>query len=129
MTYDFDELINRRGTNSLKWDSAADPDVLPLWVADMDFRTAQPVIDALKRRVEHGIFGYTHVPDAFYESIIRWFARRHGWTMRREWMLYTSGVVPALSAVIKALTSPGMVMRPLDAMISTATRALESCFR
>jgi|GEM_PF-2487000 len=96
MTYDFDELINRRGTNSLKWDSAADPDVLPLWVADMDFRTAQPVIDALKRRVEHGIFGYTHVPDAFYESIIRWFARRHGWTMRREWMLYTSGVVPAL---------------------------------
>lgn len=107
MTYDFDELINRRGTNSLKWDSAADPDVLPLWVADMDFRTAQPVIDALKRRVEHGIFGYTHVPDAFYESIIRWFARRHGWTMRREWMLYTSGVVPALSAVIKALTAPG----------------------
>ena len=107
MTYDFDELINRRGTNSLKWDSAADPNVLPLWVADMDFRTAQPVIDALKRRVEHGIFGYTHVPDAFYESIIRWFARRHGWTMRREWMLYTSGVVPALSAVIKALTAPG----------------------
>lgn len=107
MTYDFDELINRRGTNSLKWDSAADPDVLPLWVADMDFRTAQPVIDALRRRVEHGIFGYTHVPDAFYESIIRWFARRHGWTMRREWMLYTSGVVPALSAVIKALTAPG----------------------
>lgn len=107
MTYDFDELINRRGTNSLKWDSAADPDVLPLWVADMDFRTAQPVIDALKHRVEHGIFGYTHVPDAFYESIIRWFARRHGWTMRREWMLYTSGVVPALSAVIKALTAPG----------------------
>ncbi len=107
MTYNFDELTNRRGTNSYKWDSAANPDVLPLWVADMDFRTAQPIIDALTRRVEHGIFGYTRMPDAYYEAVIRWFARRHGWTMQREWMLYTSGVVPALSAIIKALTEPG----------------------
>ena len=108
MTYDFDSLIPRRGTNSCKWDSAADADVLPMWVADMDFRTAPAITDALRRRVEHGIFGYTHVPQAYYESVARWFARRHGWTtLQTDWMLYTSGVVPAISAIIKALTEPG----------------------
>ncbi len=107
MKYDFDELIPRRGTNSYKWDSAADADVLPLWVADMDFRTAPCIIEALRRRVEHGIFGYTRVPDAYYEAVIDWFGRRHGWQIDREWIIYTSGVVPALSAVIKALTDSG----------------------
>ena len=105
--YNFDEIIPRRGTNSYKWDSAADDSVLPMWVADMDFRTAPPVIDALRRRVEHGIFGYTRVPDAYYEAVIDWFRRRHGWTINRDWIIYTSGVVPAISAVIKALTVPG----------------------
>jgi len=107
MKYDFDELIPRQGTNSYKWDSAADADVLPLWVADMDFRTAPCIIEALRRRVEHGIFGYTRVPDAYYEAVIDWFGRRHGWQINREWIIYTSGVVPALSAIIKALTEPG----------------------
>ena len=107
MRYDFDEIIPRRNTNSYKWDSAADADVLPLWVADMDFRTAAPIVEALQRRVAHGIFGYTRVPDAYYDAVTDWFARRHGWTIRRDWMIYTSGVVPALSAVIKALTVPG----------------------
>ena len=108
MTYNFDELIPRRDTNSYKWDSAADADVLPMWVADMDFRTAPAIIDALRKRVEHGIFGYTRVPQAYYEAVAGWFSRRHGWaTLRTEWMLYTSGVVPALSAIIKALTVPG----------------------
>ena len=105
--YNFDEIIPRRGTNSYKWDSAADDSVLPMWVADMDFRTAPPVIDALRRRVEHGIFGYTRVPDTYYEAVIDWFRRRHGWTINRDWIIYTSGVVPAISAVIKALTVPG----------------------
>ena len=105
--YNFDEIIPRRGTNSYKWDSAADDSVLPMWVADMDFRTAPPVIDALRRRVEHGIFGYTRVPDAYYGAVINWFRRRHGWTINRDWIIYTSGVVPAISAVIKALTVPG----------------------
>ena len=105
--YDFDEIVPRRNTNSYKWDSAPADDVLPLWVADMDFRTAPPVREALRRRVEHGVFGYTRVPDAYYQAAIDWFRRRHGWTMRREWMIYTSGVVPALSAVIKALARPG----------------------
>ena len=69
MKYNFDEIIPRRGTNSYKWDSAEDADVLPMWVADMDFRTAPPVVEALKKRVEHGIFGYVRVPDVYYEAI------------------------------------------------------------
>ena len=107
MRYDFDAEISRRGSRSYKWDSAAREDVLPMWVADMDFRTAEPIIEALRRRVEHGIFGYTRVPDAYYEALIRWFEHRHGWTIRRDWVIYTSGVVPAVSAIIKALTVPG----------------------
>ena len=107
MKYNFDEIVPRRGTNSYKWDSAGDADVLPMWVADMDFRTAPSVVEALKRRVEHGIFGYVRVPDAYYEAITRWFAGRHGWQIEKEWIIYTTGVVPALSAVIKALTTPG----------------------
>ena len=106
MRYDFDAEISRRGSRSYKWDSAAREDVLPMWVADMDFRTAEPIIEALRRRVEHGIFGYTRVPDAYYEALIRWFEHRHGWTIRRDWVIYTSGVVPAVSAIIKALTVP-----------------------
>lgn len=106
MTYDFDKLTNRRHTNSYKWDSAPDG-VLPLWVADMDFETAPVIVDALERRVAHGIFGYTRVPDAYYQSVADWFRLCHGWTFDKEWILYTSGVVPALSAIIKALTRPG----------------------
>lgn len=108
MKYDFDKIIPRRGTNSYKWDSSPmDKDVLPLWVADMDFRTAPAIIDALAKRVAHGIFGYTHVPDGYYAAVIRWFERRHNWSIRKEWIIYTSGVVPAISAVIKALAEPG----------------------
>lgn len=107
MKYDFDEVIERRGSNSYKWDTPAADGVLPLWVADMDFRTAPPVVDALRRRVEHGIYGYTKVPAAYYDAVTGWFARRHGWNFRAEWIIYTSGVVPALSAVIKALAEPG----------------------
>lgn len=107
MMYNFDEIIPRRDTNSYKWDSASQNDILPLWVADMDFRTAPPVVEALKKRVEHGIFGYTRVPPAYYEAVINWFHRRHDWQIQQNWMIYTSGVVPALSAVIKALTEPG----------------------
>lgn len=107
MYYDFDEIIPRRNTRSYKWDSTDDDRVLPLWVADMDFRTAQPVVDALARRVQHGIFGYVRVPDEYYAAVTGWFARRHGWHIEREWIVYTSGVVPALSVIIKALTRPG----------------------
>lgn len=105
MKYDFSEMTARRGTGSMKWDS--DPDSLPLWVADMDFRTAPAVTEALMRRVESGIFGYTQVPDSYYDALCSWFSRRHGWDIDRSKVIYTSGVVPALSAIIKALTSPG----------------------
>lgn len=106
MKYDFDKTIDRRATNSYKWDSAPEG-VLPMWVADMDFRTAPAIIDVLQKRVVHGIFGYTRVPDAYYDAVTSWFSRRHGWDIDREWIIYTSGVVPAVSAVIKALTVPG----------------------
>ena len=108
MKYNFDELTERRGTNSVKWDeNTAYPDILPMWVADMDFRTAPCIIEALRRRVDHGIFGYCHVPEEYYHATIKWMAERHGLTVERDWIIYTSGVVPAISAVIKALTSPG----------------------
>ncbi len=105
--FDFDELIDRRSTNSYKWDTPEGDDVIPMWVADMDFRACPAIVRALRRRVEHGVFGYTKVPEAFYQATIDWFARRHSWRIERQWMLYTSGVVPAISAVIKALTVPG----------------------
>jgi len=103
----FDEIIPRRKTNSCKWDSAADDRILPMWVADMDFRTAPPVIEALEKRVQHGIFGYSKVPQTYFDAVTGWFERRHQFTFLKEWTLYTTGVVPALSAIIKALTVPG----------------------
>ena len=106
MTYDFDQPVNRRGTDCVKWDEAA-PGVLPMWVADMDFQTPPCVVDALRRRVEHGVFGYALVPETFYERIIWWQDHRHGWTPRRDWIQYTSGVVPAISAIIKGSCPAG----------------------
>lgn len=103
----FDEIIERRGTNCVKYDEAPSPDVIPMWVADMDFRVAPCIIQAMQRRLDRGIFGYVHVPRAYYDSVCSWFSRRHGWAMRPEWIIYTSGVVPAISAIIKAMTQPG----------------------
>ena len=106
MRYDFDKLVNRRGSDCAKWDEAAEG-VLPLWVADMDFETAPCIVEALRKRVEHGVFGYSLVPETFYERIVWWNLHRHGWDIRREWIQYTSGVVPAVSAIIKGLCQPG----------------------
>lgn len=107
MEYDFSRPTDRRGTDSYKWDSAPEADIIPLWVADMDFETFPGITEALQRRVAHGIFGYTRVPEAYYEAVCRWFGKRHAWHINREDIIYTSGVVPAVSAVIKALTLPG----------------------
>lgn len=107
MEYDFSRPTERRGTDSYKWDSAPETDIIPLWVADMDFETFPAITEALQRRVAHGIFGYTRVPEAYYEAVCNWFGKRHGWHINREDIIYTSGVVPAVSAVIKALTLPG----------------------
>lgn len=103
----FDTDVCRRGSGSYKWDSASDAGVIPLWVADMDFRTAPCIIQALRERVEHGIFGYTLVGEDYYKALTRWFATRHDWLIDPGMVVYTSGVVPAISAIIKALTSPG----------------------
>lgn len=107
MEYDFSRPTERRGTDSYKWDSAQEADIIPLWVADMDFETFPGITEALQRRVAHGIFGYTRVPETYYEAVCRWFGKHHGWHINREDIIYTSGVVPAVSAVIKALTLPG----------------------
>lgn len=107
MRYDFDNAPQRRGTGSLKWDEPADPAVLPMWVADMDFPAAPCIRRALQKRVEHGVFGYELVPESYFAAVRQWFAKRHGLEVRREWMLYTSGVVPAISCAIKALCMEG----------------------
>lgn len=108
MIYNFDEIIPRRHTNSVKWDEAAQDDIIPLWVADMDFRVLPQITEALRQRVDHGVFGYTHVPDSYYESVIRWFKDQHGLQgVKPSDIIYTSGVVPAISAIVRGLTLPG----------------------
>lgn len=105
--FDFDTPVDRHATGSYKWDSSSDREVIPLWVADMDFRTAPAIIEALRKRVDHGVFGYVKVPDEYYEALTGWNLHRHGWSIDPEMVIYTSGVVPAISAIIKALTRPG----------------------
>ena len=115
MSFGFDELIERRGTGCVKWDespnthhpSPTTQGLIPLWVADMDFAIAPAIQEAIRKRAEHPVFGYTHVQDDYYEAVISWFKRRHQWDIKREWILYTIGVVPAMSVAIKALTMPG----------------------
>lgn len=102
----FDEAPDRRGSGSYKWDSYPDG-VIPMWVADMDFHVAPAIEAALARRVAHGVFGYTFVGDDYYRAVTGWFSRRHGWDIDRDMIIYTSGVVPAVSAIIKAMTRPG----------------------
>lgn len=115
--YDFDKIICRRGSGCVKWDADLPLGVelseeecerlIPLWVADMDFEAPDFIKEALQRRLDHGVFGYEHVPDSFYSAIISWFANRHGLIVKKDWILYTPGVVPALSAAIKAFAAPG----------------------
>lgn len=107
MQYNFDLPVNRFGTNSYKYDTMPDNETIPLWVADMDFETAPVIIEALRQRMQHGCFGYTAVPDSFYQATIDWFHRRHNWRTEKAWYIYTTGVVPAISAIIKAMTQPG----------------------
>ncbi len=105
--FNLDREICRRNTNSHKWDTDSDPDILPMWVADMDFPTAPAITEALLRRASHGIYGYTHLPEEYFESITGWFENRHGWRFTPDDIIPTTGVIPGLTSVIKALTSPG----------------------
>lgn len=103
--YDFETPIDRRGSHSMKWDIAEGE--LPMWVADMDFLTAPAVADAIRRRAAHGVYGYTVVPEAWYDAYIGWWRDRHGLLLEREWLQFTTGVVPAISCLVKRLTNPG----------------------
>ncbi len=111
-TYDFETVIPRRGTDSLKWSGRENE--LPMWVADMDFATAPEVLAAIQDRAAHGIFGYSVLGEAWYDAYIGWWQRRHGLTMERSWLLFCTGVIPAISSLIRALTAPGegVVLQP-----------------
>lgn len=113
MAYNFDELVDRVDTYSIKWESST-PNLLPMWIADMDFKTAPEITQTLKERVEHGVFGYTLTAPAFYGAITNWWKKRHGLSMQEEWLIALSGVIPALAATIKALASKGdkIVVQP-----------------
>jgi len=110
MNYDFDKIIDRRKYHSVKWDELETifgvQDVLPMWVADMEFRSPKPVIEAIKKAAEHGIYGYTSRPDSYCQAIIDWMVKRHNWKVKKDWLSYSPGVVPALSFIIRAFTQP-----------------------
>lgn len=106
MKYNFDEIINRRGTGSVKWDAAREG-VLPMWVADMDFAVAPCIQQAILQRAQHPVFGYVTVPDAYYSAVCNWYAARHGWRIAPESIIYTTGVVPAVSAILQSVIQPG----------------------
>ena len=111
MNYNFDEIINRNGTDSVKWDAVerrwGRNDLIPMWVADMDFRTAPFVIDALKKRLEHEVLGYTFACKEWAESIINWLKERHGWEIREEMLTFTPGIVRGLAFAIHCFTEKG----------------------
>ncbi|GIP34157.1 MalY/PatB family protein [Paenibacillus sp. J2TS4] len=135
MKYDFDRVIDRIGTACSKWDEAETlfgyPDILPMWVADMDFESPPEVKEALIRRAEHGIYGYTTRPQSFYDSIIGWQQRRHGWKIEQGWICSSPGVVTTLGILIDVLTRPGdrimlqvPVYHPFYDIISLADREI-----
>lgn len=133
MKYDFDTVIDRRGTNSVKWDETA-PGELPMWVADMDFAVAPEIRRALEARVSHGIFGYADVTDAWYEAYRGWWSRRHGLELERDWLMFCTGVVPAISSIVRKLTTPNenvVIQTPVyniffNSIINNGCRVLES---
>lgn len=120
MKYNFDELVDRRGTDCVKWDAVGERwgrnDLLPLWVADMDFRTPPFIIEALRKRLEHEVLGYTFACEEWHTSIIHWLQQRHGWAIRQEMLTFTPGIVRGLAFAIQCFTQPAdrvMVMPPV----------------
>ncbi|MGQ8337094.1 MalY/PatB family protein [Sunxiuqinia sp. A32] len=111
MPYNFDELVDRKNTNCVKYDASerffGKADVLPLWVADMDFKTPDFVVDTLKERLEHDVLGYTFRPDSCTSAIVNWLKNRHRWSIKGEWLHYSPGVVPALAFAVQVYTQPG----------------------
>lgn len=120
MKYEFDRLVDRRGTYSTKWDNVGNrignPNALPMWVADMDFPAPQPVIEAVRRRAESGIYGYAFLPPEFREATVRWMQLRHGWDISQGSVLYISSILPVLFAAVQTFTEPGdkiILQRPV----------------
>ncbi len=109
--FGFDRIIDRRGTHSYKYDAPekvfGTTDVLPVWVADMDFAVPPAVTEAIRRRAEHPVYGYTFRPESYYESIVRWIKKRHRWHIEKEWIQFSPGVVPALNLIVQGFTEPG----------------------
>lgn len=121
MKYDFTSQGAPRGTNSVKWDTC-DPDVIPMWVAEMDFPVAPFIAEALHKRIDKGVFGYTHVPDSYFDSVIAWFGKRHGWSISREQIIPISGIVPAISVVLRALSMDGPLEPGAGVLASSSAR-------
>ena len=114
MTYYFDEIIDRRNTNSLKWD--VEEKELPMWVADMDFQTAREIREAIEKRAAHGVFGYSIIPEEWQRAYVDWWKLRHHFTMEKDWLIFCTGVIPAISSTVRKLTTPAekvVVMTPV----------------
>ena len=132
MKYDFDTPVNRRGTGSSKWNVA--PDELPMWVADMDFKTAPEILAAMQARLDHGIFGYGDVTDDWYDAYVNWWKRRHGLEMEKEGLIFCTGVVPAISSLVRKLTTPNenvVIQTPVyniffNSIVNNGCRVLEN---
>ena len=111
MKYDFDKVVDRTGTESLKWVYPRKvlkvEDAIPMWVADMDFEAPPAVVEAIRNRAAHGVYGYPLIPPSFWQAAIGWLKRRHGWEIRKDWMAKTPGIVPALNYSVRAFTKPG----------------------
>lgn len=105
MTYDFDTIIDRKGTGSLKWKNG--DAMLPMWVADMDFETCPSVKEAIEKRASHGIFGYTILSDGWYQAYMSWWKNRHHFQIEKDWLVFVTGVIPAISSTVRKLTTPG----------------------
>ena len=111
MKYNFDEIIDRRNTQSSKWDNVGvrvgNKDALPMWVADTDFPCPVPVVEAVVERAKHPIYGYSFVVPEFYDATIRWIQKQHGWTLKKEWITFATGVVPVMNTMIQEFTDEG----------------------
>ncbi len=132
MTYNFDKQINRRNTNSLKWNVGENE--LPMWVADMDFETAPEICEAIASRAAHGVFGYTDIPDEWYAAYINWWKERHQYSIQEEWLIFCTGVVPAISSIVRKLTTPAekvLIQTPVyniffNSILNNGRQVLES---
>ena len=135
MQYDFDTPVNRRRDDAVKW--AVPEGALPMWIADMDFQAAPEIIEALQARLNHGVFGYGDIPAAWYDAYIGWWQVRHGVTMERDWLIFCTGVVPAISSIVRKLTTPNenvLLLTPVyniffNSTVNNGCRALECPLR